>query len=107
VVRPLQGGLPALDEMAGRLKELGVEIVAVSVDAERPRAEAFLATRPRWSLTFAHDPEGKVPALLQPEQMPTSYVIDAGGIIRAVNGGFVPGDAAKIEARLRAAAAPR
>ena len=32
--------------------------------------------------------------------MPTSYVIDRAGIVRYVNAGFVPDDAAIIEKRL-------
>jgi cytochrome c biogenesis protein CcmG/thiol:disulfide interchange protein DsbE len=98
---PCRDELPALDGMVERLKPLGVEIVAVSIDADKASAEAFLATRPHWSLTFGHDPTGRIPELLQPEKMPTSYVVDAGGTVRAINGGFEPGDAARIEARLR------
>jgi len=58
-----------------------------------------------WALTLAHDPEGKIPELLQPPKMPTSYIIDREGIIRYVNYGFVPGDAPTIERRLTELAA--
>jgi thiol-disulfide isomerase/thioredoxin len=98
---PCKEEMPLLDEMAGRLRRRGVEIIAVSVDEDRASAEAFVGTRPRWSLTLAHDPQGRIPDLLQPAKMPTSYVIDGTGVVRAINAGFDRADAPKIEARLR------
>jgi hypothetical protein len=32
--------------------------------------------------------------------MPSSFAIDKAGVVRAVNGGFEPGDESKIEAQL-------
>jgi hypothetical protein len=34
--------------------------------------------------------------------MPSSFAIDKGGVVRAVNAGFEPGDESKIEAQLSA-----
>ena len=104
---PCKDELPVLDDLAVRLADSGVVIIALSVDEDRAAAEAFLATRPRWSLVLAHDPQGRVPEQLQPPKMPTSYIIDAGGIVRHVNAGFELADAARIEARLRALAGQR
>jgi thiol-disulfide isomerase/thioredoxin len=98
---PCKEEMPLLDEMAGRLRRRGVEIIAVSVDEERANAEAFASSRPRWSLTLAHDPQGRIPDLLQPSKMPTSYVIDGAGVVRDINAGFERDDAPRIEARLR------
>ena len=53
-----------------------------------------------WALTVAHDPRGAVAELLRPDKMPTSYVVDRSGIVRYVNAGFLPADAATIEHRL-------
>jgi hypothetical protein len=52
-------------------------------------------------LTVAHDPAGVIADRLQPDKMPTSYIIDRAGIVRYVNAGFVPDDAPGIEQRLR------
>jgi thiol-disulfide isomerase/thioredoxin len=99
---PCKQELPVLDEMARRLKADGIEILAVSVDQERANVDRFLRTRgARWSLTVAHDPRGEIAELLQPDKMPTSYVVDRAGIVRYVNAGFVPEDAPTIEKRLR------
>ena len=97
---PCKQELPMLDDIAARLRGKGVEVLAVSVDQERDNVVKFLGSRGRWSLTIAHDPRGEIADRLQPEKMPTSYIIDREGIIRYVNYGFVPSDAATIERRL-------
>ena len=97
---PCKQELPMLDDMAKRLRGDGVEVLAVSIDQERANVVKFLRARSRWSLTIAHDPKGEIADRLAPEKMPTSYVIDRAGIIRYVNSGFEPGDAAEIERRL-------
>ena len=97
--------MPLLDEMAGRLKKKGVQIIAVSVDEDKDSAQTFLSSRPSWSLTVAHDPKGKLPEVLQPGKMPSSYVVDAEGIIRYVNEGFERADLKVLEKRLVALAA--
>jgi cytochrome c biogenesis protein CcmG, thiol:disulfide interchange protein DsbE len=102
---PCKDEMPTLDEMARRFQGQGVEIIAVSIDEDRLAAEQFLKRRKRWSLTLAHDPAGSVPDRLQPAKMPTSYVIDRAGILRHINTGFEPADAARIEAQIAALAA--
>jgi thiol-disulfide isomerase/thioredoxin len=102
---PCMEEMPLLDDMAGRLKKKGVEIIAVSVDEDKESAQAFLSSRPSWSLTVAHDPKGKLPEVLQPSKMPSSYVVDGEGIIRYVNEGFERSDLKVIEKRLVALAA--
>jgi thiol-disulfide isomerase/thioredoxin len=97
---PCKQELPMLDDMAKRLRSDDVVVLAVPVDQERANVTKFLRARPHWALTIAHDPKGQVADRLAPEKMPTSYVIDREGVIRYVNSGFVPSDAAVIERRL-------
>ena len=101
---PCMEEMPLLDEMAGRLKQKGVQIIAVSVDEDKESAQTFLSSRSSWSLTVAHDPKGRLPEALQPGKMPSSYVVDAEGIIRYVNEGFERGDLKVLEKRLVALA---
>jgi thiol-disulfide isomerase/thioredoxin len=101
---PCKEEMPLLDEMAGRLKDKGVQIIAVSIDEDRESAQEFLSSKPSWSLTVAHDPKGKLPEALHPGKMPSSYVLDAAGIIRYVNEGFERGDLKTLEKRLVALA---
>jgi len=102
---PCKEEMPLLDDMASRLRDKGIEIVAVSIDEDKASAEAFLSARPKWTLTVAHDPEGKVPELLQPPKMPTAYLVDGKGVLRYINAGFERNDAKKLEDRLLALAA--
>ena len=97
---PCKQELPMLDAMARRLKAQGIDVLAVSVDQERANVDKFLKGHGKWALTIAHDPGGAIAERLQPDKMPTSYVIDRSGIVRYVNAGFVPDDAATIERRL-------
>jgi cytochrome c biogenesis protein CcmG/thiol:disulfide interchange protein DsbE len=101
---PCKDELPALDDLAHRLGDAGVEVIAVSIDEDRAAAEQFLKKRKKWNLTLAHDPNGAVPDRLQPAKMPTSYVIDRKGILRQVNAGYTPGDEQRLERELRALA---
>jgi thiol-disulfide isomerase/thioredoxin len=94
---PCQKELPMLDAIARRLHGRGVEVLAVSIDQERSNLVKFLEVQPGWALTVAHDPRGRIAETLQPDKMPTSYVIDRAGVIRYVNSGFDPSDAAVIE----------
>jgi len=97
---PCKQELPMLDDIASRLHHRGVEILAVSVDQERENVVKFLGARGHWALTIAHDSKGEIADRLQPDKMPTSYIIDRQGIIRYVNYGFQPSDAQIIERRL-------
>ncbi|MES1205716.1 MAG: TlpA disulfide reductase family protein [Pseudomonadota bacterium] len=104
---PCKKELPMLDAIARRLGARGVEVLAVSIDQKRTNVVKFLDSQPRWALTVAHDPRGAIADTLQPDKMPTSYVIDRTGVIRYVNGGFEPADAPVIERRLADLAADR
>jgi thiol-disulfide isomerase/thioredoxin len=97
---PCREELPALDELARRLRGEGVEVVAVSVDVDRAAADEMMHTRPRWNLTLAHDPA--LAERLGPPTMPSSYVIDTRGRLKQINCGYEPGDIHRVETQLRA-----
>jgi thiol-disulfide isomerase/thioredoxin len=97
---PCQEELPLLDDMAVRLKDKGIEVIGLSIDESQADAEQFLTRKSAWSLTLGHDPEQKMADHFKPPKMPTSYVIDRGGVVRQVNAGFERADMKKIEAQL-------
>jgi thiol-disulfide isomerase/thioredoxin len=97
---PCREELPLLDDLAHRMRDSEVEIIAVSIDEDRAAAEAMVRAR-RWHLTMAHDPSGAVADRLAPPAMPSSYLIDASGRIHQINAGFERGDIPRLEASLR------
>ena len=97
---PCKQELPMLDDAVERLRAKGVEIVAVTVDESAQDAEEFLHSRASWSLTFAHDPGARGLRRLDVPKMPTSYVIDASGVVREVHASSDEDDFRALEARL-------
>ena len=96
---PCKKELPLLSKLAPRLKQKGIEIVAVNIDDDRKNAEDFVRAK-GIGLTVVSDGGKQIVGRWQPPKMPSSFVIDKGGVVRAVNGGFEPGDEAKLEAQL-------
>jgi len=96
---PCKKELPLLSKLAPKLKARGVEVVAVNIDDDPRNAESFLRQK-GIALTVVADAAKKIVGRWEPPKMPSSYVIDPTGTVRAVNGGFEPGDEAKLEAQL-------
>ena len=91
--------LPALDAIARR--HPSVDVLAVSIDGDRGAAERFLAERlPDTAMTLLHDPDGDVFARFGASGMPALYLIDAEGVVRLVESGYVPDRLADVEREL-------
>jgi cytochrome c biogenesis protein CcmG, thiol:disulfide interchange protein DsbE len=98
---PCKKELPLLSKLAPRLKQKGIEIVAVNIDDDRKNAEDFVRAK-GIGLTVVTDGTKQIVGRWEPPKMPSSFVIDKRGVVRAVNGGFEPGDESKLEAQLLA-----
>jgi thiol-disulfide isomerase/thioredoxin len=98
---PCKRELPILNKLAPKLKEKGVEIVTVNIDEKKDNAEQFLREH-GVKLNVVYDKDHKIVGEWEPPKMPTSFVVDRNGVIRAVNAGFDSGDEAKIEKQLTA-----
>jgi cytochrome c biogenesis protein CcmG/thiol:disulfide interchange protein DsbE len=96
---PCKKELPLLSRLAPRLRARGIEIVAVNIDDDPGRAQAFLQQK-NIHLTVVADAAKKIVGRWEPPKMPSSYVIDRAGVVRVVNGGFDAGDEAKLESQL-------
>jgi peroxiredoxin len=101
---PCKKELPALDGLARRWKDAGkaVTVIAVGIDKERGKAEKLLSGLKIANLTVLLDPDGKTPAAYDVPTMPSSYVIDAKGIIKHVHAGYSNGDERKIQSEVEA-----
>ena len=98
---PCKKELPVLAKLAPRLKEKGVEIVAINIDEKKANAEAFMKEH-GLNLTVVYDKDHKIVGQWEPPKMPTSFVVDRSGVIRAINAGFDSGDESKLEKQLTA-----
>jgi cytochrome c biogenesis protein CcmG/thiol:disulfide interchange protein DsbE len=93
--------LPLLDEMAIRLEDSEVSVIAVSIDSERAKLDPLAKSR-AWELTMLHDPSGRVADLYQPTNMPAVYLIDRSGTVRHTYIGMRAKELGAIEGEARA-----
>jgi peroxiredoxin len=98
---PCLVSLPLLEKLRGEFPAERFQILAVNVDRDPGKAKAFLAKHPV-GYPSVSDPEGRLPEVFALETMPSSYLIDARGIVRYVHEGFRAGDVDEIRERIRA-----
>ena len=105
---PCKKELPALDALAKKYaaEKKPVVILAVNVDKERANAEKLLASVKVSSLRVLLDPDGRVASAYDVPTMPSSFVIDAKGLVRNVHSGFSSGDEKKFAEEIEALAKP-
>jgi thiol-disulfide isomerase/thioredoxin len=96
---PCRESFPFMNELQGDLADKGLQIVAVSVDKTADEAQRFLARYPA-KFTIVLDTKGACPAAFRLEGMPSSYIIDRTGAVRAIRVGFRDSDRAEIRRQL-------
>lgn len=99
---PCKQSFPWMNEMQAKYGPKGLTIVGINVDKKREDADKFLVGTPA-QFTVAFDTTGKVAEAFQPKGMPTSFLIGADGVVRAIHVGFRESDREKLEAELAAA----
>ena len=88
---PCRLSLPALDAIYQELQDQGLVVAAIAVDAVEEDAIDFLERYPV-SYPIAFDNSGDVPTAFAVTGMPSGYLIDRLGNVRAVHVGFKRGD---------------
>jgi peroxiredoxin len=78
---------PELDRLSREFKSRGVEVIAVNVDEHRKDADAFLKTQSH-QLRVMFDPRARVADAFGARGVPSSYLIDARGMIRFAHEGW-------------------
>jgi thiol-disulfide isomerase/thioredoxin len=94
---PCAQSLPFYQQLAART---GVRVVAISIDAEDAPVRKWLLEHAT-SFQILRDPNGVVVEQLGVRVMPTSFLIDSGGVIRARQEGFRIEHEPAIEAEVR------
>jgi thiol-disulfide isomerase/thioredoxin len=95
---PCARSLPFYQQLAART---GIRIVAISIDSDDAPVRKWLLEHAT-SLQILRDPNGVVAAQLGMQVMPTSFLIDSRGVVRARHEGFREEDEPAIEADVRA-----
>ena len=88
---PCRQSLPLYDKLNTELASQPFTVLAINLDEDDAQANAFLKEHPV-HYTVLRDPAGDVPKTFGVLGMPTSYVIDQHGIVRAHHSGFNPSD---------------
>jgi thiol-disulfide isomerase/thioredoxin len=101
---PCKKEIPLLDKLAPKLRARGIEIVTVNIDDDASKATSFLKDKGVQGLTVVRDDDKTIVGAWEPPKMPSSFVLDRSGVVRAVNAGFDDGDERKIEQQLVALA---
>jgi peroxiredoxin len=99
---PCKLSFPWMRQMQATYGPLGLQVVAISVDARRGDAERFLAAAPV-NFTIAFDPAGDTPKAYAIKAMPSSFLIGPDGRVVLAHAGFREDDKAGLEERIRAA----
>ena len=97
---PCKQSFPWLHEMHDRYAGNGLRIVAINLDKQREKSEAFLQANPV-PFTVAYDPLGKTAEAFRVKAMPTSFLLNRAGELVYTHAGFDRKDAAAFEQRIK------
>lgn len=94
-----------LNELTRDYRDEGLEVIAVNLDTDPREARDFLAgvlAGRRIEFELARDATGRCPRGFGLIGMPSAYLIDDSGQVRAVTRGFRPGEARALRAQIEA-----
>jgi peroxiredoxin len=97
---PCRESFPWMESMHQRYQDLGLEIVAISLDQKSDLIETFLKSH-KASFTILQDAEGGAAEAFKVKGMPSSYLVDRKGNIRLRHAGFNDGDKADLESQIK------
>lgn len=94
--KPCKKSFPWLNQIQSKYKNKGFKVLAINLDKDKALADKFLSQIPV-NFTIAYDPDGKSAESFQVQGMPSSYLIDRTGHLRARHIGFRENDKAELE----------
>ncbi len=94
--KPCKKSFPWLNSVHSKYKDKGFEVLAINLDKDKNQADKFLQHIPA-QFTVAFDQQGKSAESFHVQGMPSSYLIDRKGRLRARHIGFRDKDRAKLE----------
>ena len=103
---PCNAAMPELEKLSKEFPADQFVVLGVNVDTKLDDARRAIERR-RVSYPNASDPTGTLPRRFGLETMPTSYLIDADGVVRVVHRGFLKGDADELREQVKKLLAKR
>jgi cytochrome c biogenesis protein CcmG/thiol:disulfide interchange protein DsbE len=97
---PCRESFPWMESMHQRYQNLGLKIVAISLDQKSDLIKSFLKEH-KAGFTILQDKEGNVAESYNVKGMPSSYLVDRKGNIRLKHAGFNDGDKAPLESQIK------
>jgi cytochrome c biogenesis protein CcmG/thiol:disulfide interchange protein DsbE len=99
---PCRAEMPMINDFYHRYHNRGLELIGVSADSPHDRSEVAKVMQ-SVSYPIAMLDQAEANGFDSPDQLPVTYVIDRGGIVRAI---FTPGDKALSASDLDASVLP-
>ncbi len=96
---PCRLSFPQLEQLRSELGPRGFEVLAINVDEVEADALAFLQEIPV-SYPVVRDAEGDTPRRYGILGMPTGFLLDREGVVRAVHQGFKKSDGEKLRVEI-------
>jgi thiol-disulfide isomerase/thioredoxin len=93
---------PFLDQLDADFRDRGLVVLGVNLDRDPAEAREFLAEHPAGFLQASDPGAGRCPRAFGVAGMPSSYLIDRGGVVRLELRGFHPGEAREARALVEA-----
>ena len=88
---PCRAEAPHLQKISKDYADRGVAVVGVSLDGPRSSRVQRFVDQQKLTYTVVLDPDGKAANKYRVRSIPTLFVIDSGGVIRATRVGYGPG----------------
>lgn len=104
--KPCQQELDAIAELYPDWQEkYGVQLVAVTIDTQRALAKVGPMVESKgWEYIILSDPNGAMPAALNFQSIPQTFLLDAKGNVIYEHTGYLPGNEYDLEEKIKAAA---
>lgn len=88
-----------MTDVQKRLGDRGLRVIAISIDQKADNLAAFIDLH-KPGILLGHDPAAEIAKSLSVKAMPTAFLIDRKGKLRAVHQGFRSADAPELEAQI-------
>jgi thiol-disulfide isomerase/thioredoxin len=98
---PCRDQLPMLDRLQDEFRQQHVEVVAIAFDEDRAAIEEFLARIPVGFPVLWDKGGAGLAVKMEITRLPTTFLLDRNGVVRAVQAGFDKGGTEALERDLR------